>query len=249
MKRMSCILSILWIQRCLGENHIIKVIYGAHAFQASYYYLSMLFKRTKKHLFDTIHLKMQCNPFASIILRSVSLSLFGRVLLRRLATKLRTLKRLNMCGFCVVNIDSSPFLHDFFFFFILLLLLLLLSVVRSSPFVNRSTTYYQILTNMLFSVDCMKSSNQKKSSECMSGTQWMKKSTVNAAEYPRKSTNIFCRPAIYLYVWMKMYASVDMCTCAYESTSLWHCTQFSFKTNWVRNSRCYCHGLVWMHAG
>lgn len=114
MKRMSCSLSILWIQRCLGENHIIKVIYGAHAFRASYYYLSMLFKRTKKHLFDTIHLKMQCNPFASIILCSVSLSLFGRVLLRRLATKLRTLKRLNMCGFCVVNIDSSPFLHDFF---------------------------------------------------------------------------------------------------------------------------------------
>lgn len=114
MKCMSCSLSILWIQRCLGENHIIKVIYGAHAFRASYYYLSMLFKRTKKHLFDTIHLKMQCNPFASIILCSVSLSLFGRVLLRRLATKLRTLKRLNMCGFCVVNIDSSPFLHDFF---------------------------------------------------------------------------------------------------------------------------------------
>lgn len=114
MKRMSCSLSILCIQRCLGENHIIKVIYGAHAFRASYYYLSMLFKRTKKHLFDTIHLKMQCNPFASIILCFVSLSLFGRVLLRRLATKLRTLKRLNMCGFCVVNIDSSPFLHDFF---------------------------------------------------------------------------------------------------------------------------------------
>lgn len=114
MKRMSCSLSILWIQRCLGENHIIKVIYGAHAFRASYYYLFMLFKRTKKHLFDTIHLKMQCNPFASIILCSVILSLFGSVLLRRLATKLRTLKRLNMCGFCVVNIDSSPFLHDFF---------------------------------------------------------------------------------------------------------------------------------------
>lgn len=141
MKRMSCSLSILWIQRCLGENHIIKVIYGAHAFRASYYYLSMLFKRTKKHLFDTIHLKMQCNPFASIILCSVSLSLFGRVLLRRLATKLRTLKRLNMCGFCVVNIDHLPFFMIFFLFFILLLLLLL-SVV---PFVSFLKSFDNVL--------------------------------------------------------------------------------------------------------
>lgn len=141
MKRMSCSLSIFWIQRCLGENHIIKVIYGAHAFQASYYYLSMLFKRTKKHLFDTIHLKMQCNPFASIILCSVSLSLFGRVLLRRLATKLRTLKRLNMCGFCVVNIDSSPFLHDFFS----LLYFIVIVVVVGRSFVSFRKSFDNVL--------------------------------------------------------------------------------------------------------
>lgn len=173
MKRMSCRLSILWIQRCLGENHIIKVIYGAHAFQASYYYLSMLFKRTKKHLFDTIHLKMQCNPFASIILCSVSLSLVGRVLLRRLATKLRTLKRLNMCGFCVVNIDSSPFLHDFFYFFFILLLLLLFSVVL---FVSFRKSFDNVLPKsdkyaVLRRLHEIEQSKEKRSSECMSGTQ------------------------------------------------------------------------------
>lgn len=29
---------MLWMNVCFGENHIIAIIYGAYAFQASYYY-------------------------------------------------------------------------------------------------------------------------------------------------------------------------------------------------------------------